>query len=124
GNFPAFRSLLGKVVLLTSLGTLVVTGLCLVLGERMIAVIYTSQYAEFNNVLVMLVLAAGIQSVGTLISFGMTATRNLASQAWIQGATLIAGVITYWGFTTRFGLEGAGFATMLVATLRSGLYFV
>lgn len=122
-NLMAFNRLIAKI----SIICLAVVGLALIgvsfLGEFVLSVIYTPEYANYKHLLSLLVAAAGIQAVGTIISFGMTASREIRPQAVVQLVTLTLGVVAYWSLTAKFDLLGAGYATISIAALRTFLLY-
>jgi O-antigen/teichoic acid export membrane protein len=119
GNGPAFRALLLKMagigVLLGGVGVLV----ALVAGRDLLTLLYRPEYAEYE-LLVWLMVAAGISYVASFLGYGMTAARYFGVQmplfAVVTATTILAGL---W-LIPADGLRGAAMALMIAAVVQAG----
>src|SRR5262249_36547476 len=79
-------------------------------GREILALIYTPEYAGRSEVLVVLMVSAGLSAVASFLGYGMTAARRFAVQAplfvLVALATLLASVL----FVPSVGLVGAAWA--------------
>jgi O-antigen/teichoic acid export membrane protein len=119
GNRIAFRKLMSKLlgtgVLLGGVGFLIV----LMEGKEILALLYSPEYAEYTDVFVWLMLAAGISYVSSILGYGMTAARYFRVQLFLLIFTIgITIVISFWLIPST-GLRGAAF-TMIAATTVQG----
>ena len=119
GNSTAFRTLLLKLVgicaLLGGAGVLV----ALVAGREILTLLYRPEYAEYANVFVWLMLAAGILYVDAFLSYGITAARYFRIQiplfSLVTGATVLACI---WLIPSN-GLLGAAITLIIGAVVRA-----
>lgn len=119
GNGPAFRTLLLKLagigVLLGGVGVLV----ALMAGRELLPLLYRPEYAEYE-LLVWLMVAAGISYVASFLGYGMTAARYFRVQmplfAVVTATTILAGL---W-LIPADGLRGAAIALMIAAVVQAG----
>jgi len=119
GNGPAFCTLLLKLagigVLLGGVGVLVT----LVAGRELLTLLYRPEYAEYE-LLVWLMVAAGISYVASFLGYGMTAARHFRVQmplfAVVTATTILAGL---W-LIPADGLRGAAIALMIAAVVQAG----
>lgn len=107
GNHGAMKrltaQLCGTGVLLGAGGLLA----CLVIGRRVLTICFGPEYADHNNLLMMLAVAAGAGYVASLLGYAITACRRFREQLPLQLACLAATVIACAVLVPRFGLMGA-----------------
>jgi O-antigen/teichoic acid export membrane protein len=118
GQTDLFRSMLVKLMalglILGLLGALTAT----IAGRRIISVLYTAEYAEHINVLIVLALAAGITFAASFAGYGMTATRSFRVQVPIFLVVVLVGVLSSWILIPRMDLIGAGYVLCLTALVQ------
>lgn len=119
GQHDEFRSLLLKLLGMGVMGTVVIAVTVQLYGEELISLIYTEAFAAEKTLLLLLTVATGVQFVGTILGFGMTVTRNLKTQAWLQAIALCVGLAIYLPLTKQFGLNGVGVAAIAIAVCRT-----
>lgn len=76
----AFLKLLLKLVGLTSCVGIAGIAASVMWGERILSVLFTSEYARASNVFVLVMVASVITSVAALMNYAMTATRQISPQ--------------------------------------------
>ena len=119
-NGSAFRRLLLRLVginaLLGALGVLA----AVVAGREILTFLYRPEYAGRQDVFVVLIVAAGIDFVGTALDYGMTAARYFRVQvplfAAITGATIL---VCLWQVPSA-GLRGAALAVLVATVVYAG----
>jgi O-antigen/teichoic acid export membrane protein len=115
----AYRALLFKLVgvsaLLGSAGVLV----AVIFGREILTIVYQPEYAEYQDVFVMLMVSSGLAYVATFLDYGMTAARYFRVQlplfALITGTTAIA---CLWLVPSQ-GLRGAAVALIIAMVVRT-----
>jgi O-antigen/teichoic acid export membrane protein len=125
GNLAAFRGILRKLMLLAvALGFAGVL-LALTLGKPLLTFIYTPEYSNHVNLLVVMVIDSAITAASVFLGFGMTAARCFRSQIPIMAANLIMTIAMTFALIPRLGLLGGGFALLLSSVLQaSASYYV
>jgi len=114
----AFRSLVLKLVGLALGGAGLAMLLLLACGKELITLLYAPEYAAHTRVLLLLVIAAGLNFGSSFLGYGMTAARVIAVQIpWFAAVVLVQGVAC-WKLIPTFGLEGAGWASILAAVVQ------
>ena len=126
GNRAAFRSLLlkleGCIVLIGVAATLV----GMVAGQRILTLLYRPEYATHVDVLVWLMVAAGISWTSSFLGYGVTAARYFRSQIpWICSTTL-ATVVACAVLVPSHHLLGAALATLVGALVQfvGGIFII
>ncbi len=123
GNSRAFSTLLLKLVgigaLLGGAGVLV----ALVAGQKILTLLYRSEYAEHADLLVWLMVAAALSYVSSFLGYGMTAARYFRIQMPIFAlVTTISAAACFWLLPTS-GLRGVAVAQILAAIVQAGISF-
>jgi O-antigen/teichoic acid export membrane protein len=111
-NGSAYRRLVVRLVginaLLGAIGVLV----AVVAGRELLTLLYRPEYAGHQDVFVMLIVAAGIDYIGTALDYGMTAARYFRVQmplfAAVTGTTTL---VCLWQIPSA-GLRGAALAVL------------
>ena len=121
-DLKAFRRLLGRLVGLGA--ALGVAGIlvALVLGHKLLSVLYRPEYAEHTAVFVWLMVAASVGYVASFLGYGMTAARYFRSQLPLFGLSGAACALGCLWLVPRFGLMGAawaGLASLIVQLIGS-----
>lgn len=118
GQLDAFRSLLQKLLAfglaLGCAGSLVAW----ILGEEVITLLYTAEYAEYKSVLIILALGAGITFAASFAGFGLTAARYFRVQVPISTGALITAIVAAALLLPRHGLIGAAVGVMVTSAVQ------
>lgn len=121
GNSVAFRNLLLKLVgigvLLGGAGILV----ALVAGQQILSLVYRPEYAEYADLFVWLMVAAGIGYVSSFLGYGMTAARYFRIQMPICALGTSISVIACFWLIPSSGLRGAAIALIITAIVQVGI---
>ncbi len=124
GNVRGFRLLLTKLVGLAIAMGVSGMGLTLVAGRPALAMVYTPQYAERVDLLLVMVAAASVSAVASFLGFAMTAARCFRAQLPVMGATLATTFAFTLALVPHFGLMGAGYALLIAAAVQSAASYV
>ncbi len=110
GRMPDFRRLLHKLLGLTAgvgvLGIIVAA----IGGKQLLSTLYRPSYGEHADVFVMVMLAATMHYLSTVLWFGLTATRHFRIQLPLFLGTLLPNLLLCWWLTPLFGMLGAASA--------------
>ena len=118
GNLNAYQQLLHRMVLLG-----VVPGLGGVLigwmwGRPLLILLYRPEYAAYQTVFVLLMVAAGIDFVATFLDYGMTAARQFRKQMVLFIGVVIVQTIVCSVLIPRDALTGAAIAVIAASSVR------
>ena len=118
-NSRAFRQLLVRLVGIAALlGGLAVIA-ALVAGPQILTLLYRAEYAQYTDLFVWLMIAAGISYISSFLGYGMTAARYFRIQMPLTTlATLATAIICFWTIP-RQGLQGAAIALIVGKTIKA-----
>jgi O-antigen/teichoic acid export membrane protein len=118
GNFAAFGSLLGKLLVFGA--ALGVCGMIIskVAGREILTILFRPEYAERADLLPWLMAAGGVLFMAQFLGFGMTAAGYYNSQVVLNVlANLSLFAACYW-LVARQGLLGATLAMLIAAIVQ------
>lgn len=118
-NSRAFRQLLVRLVGIAALlGGLAVIA-ALVAGSQILTLLYRAEYAQYTDLFVWLMVAAGISYISSFLGYGMTAARYFRIQMPLTTlATLATAIICFWAIPSQ-GLQGAAIALIFGKTIKA-----
>jgi O-antigen/teichoic acid export membrane protein len=117
GQRRDYLVLLGKLVALAVvLGSGAVLG-ALIVGEPVLRLIYTAEYAR-QELFVWLMIAAAFQYIGSFMGYGMTAARYFRIQTIIFGLVTATTALACMVLIPIHGLIGAAFALIIAAIVQ------
>jgi len=118
-NVRAFRILILKLIGISAVlgcgGVLV----ALVAGREILSLLYGEEYA-LHGLFVLLMLAAAIDYIATVLQYGMTSARYFRGQVPVYLATIGAVGIGSFILIPIAGLKGAAVALVIAAFVRAG----
>jgi len=115
GDLVSFRSSLLKLVAIGGGFGLISFAAARAMGARVLTILFTPEYAAHAGVFVLLVIAAGISCVASLLNYGITAAQCFRIQ--VPMFLLVAGgnaAACAW-LVPAFGLKGAALALVIAA---------
>lgn len=116
-DLGAFRTMLGRLLLLsTALGTVLVVG-TVMLGRPILALLYGADYAQYQREFVVLAIAAAIQMVASCWGYGLTAARFFRVQVVLTITTCLAAVVSAFLLIPRWGVMGAAATALVTSTV-------
>jgi O-antigen/teichoic acid export membrane protein len=112
-NLSEFMRLVRKLLILSgALGIMAVLAVSFI-GEYVLNILYTAEYAQFSSIFTTLVLASVIGFLSSLLGYSITAARIFSSQVYptmgVCGIVTVASLI----LVPQFGLAGAGYAVCI-----------
>lgn len=118
GNSTAFRQLLIKLVGIGAvLGGLAIL-VALVAGRQILTLFYQPEYAQHADLLVWLMIAAGIGYISSFLGYGMTAARYFRIQIFLFASTTTTSAVACFWLIPNLGLIGAGFSLLIAAIVQ------
>jgi len=121
-DLDAFRTLLGKLLLLAvTLGTILVAGTVL-LGRPILALLYGAEYAEYQREFVVLAIGAAVQFVASCWGYGLTAARFFRIQVVLTINSCLATTVAAFFLIPLWGVMGAA-GTVLVTSIVTCILF-
>lgn len=115
GRVDLYARLIARMSFI-GIGTALAGMLCaLLVGRTALRVLYGPEYADDLRLLLLLIGTAGVSSVASFLSFGMTAARRFNAQVPVCAATLLASAIASWTLIPHWGKYGAGLAILASA---------
>ena len=119
-DLRSFVVLLIKLVVLgTGLGLLGVVA-AVVVGKEILSIAFTPEYRQYSNVLVWIMVAAGVQCVSVFLGTGATAARVLKPQLYITIARALVVLALCWWLIPAMGLVGGAVAIVAGGVIASG----
>lgn len=124
GKVAAFRHLLARLLLLV--GALGISGIALSwrVGQRLLSIVYSAQFARDADVLVVLALAGALLFVFGILGTGLTSMRVFRIQTVVQTARVLLLVVGVLVITGTHGLYGVAWVLVAVNALGALAYGV
>jgi O-antigen/teichoic acid export membrane protein len=82
----------------------------LLAGREILTLLYREEYAELNNVLVWVMVAATLSYIASFLGYAMTAAHYFAAQPVILGVVALVNGLFCMAFVPRYGPLGAAWA--------------
>jgi len=114
------RKLVAVGAALGSAGVLV----ALAAGRPLLTLVYDRQYAQHQDLFLVVMCAGGILYVGSLLGAPATAMRAFRVQLWIHAANAGLLVVAGMSLIPRFGMMGAAWTTLVGSIWVTGAYAV
>lgn len=87
----------------------------LILGREILTVLYTAEYADYANVLVLVMIAAGIRHMGSTWQMGLVAARRFRVHLMQHIGNIAVTVIASMLLIGPYGVAGAAYVLIVVA---------
>lgn len=117
-NIKAYLKLLAKTVFLGTGLALAGIALAVMFGEELLHILYTAEYAGFHNVLIWMMVAAGIWYIAGAVGFAIHASRHFKIQTVIYILMILTTSIASLVLIAEYGILGATWAICLGMTVR------
>jgi O-antigen/teichoic acid export membrane protein len=118
GGRRAFASLLFSLIGLGALMGGVGVGVSWILGKQLLSIIYKAEYAQYSNLLVWLMVAAGLEYISSFLGTGITAARYFRVQVPLFATSAVVMAIACYILIPIQGLTGIPTAMMMTGVLR------
>jgi O-antigen/teichoic acid export membrane protein len=112
-NRAAFRNLLFKLVVIGTVFGIAGVLIALLVGRQILSAVYRQEYAGYADVLLLLMVAAGVSYVASFLGYGMTAARYFKVQLPLFGLVTCVTFLTGLPLVSRYGLRGASVALII-----------
>jgi O-antigen/teichoic acid export membrane protein len=118
GDGAAFRRLLARLIAIgAGLGGLAVA-VAAALGGPVLTLLYTPAYAQRIDVLIVLMVAAGMAFVASFLGYGITAARRFRQQIPLFAGVLAATAVATLVLVPAYGVMGAALALVVSAVVQ------
>ena len=123
GNRAAFFTLLLKLTGIAALPGLGGVAVALVAGKQILTLLYKPEYAQYADVFVLLMVAAGINYTFAFLGYGRTAARYFLIQVPLSFLVTSASAIACFWSIPNIGLRGAALALIVAAIVEAASNF-
>lgn len=117
-NVSAYQKLLFQLVAIACLLGLSGILVAWVAGGQILTIVYQPEYAKYTELLIWLMVTAGIGYVSSFLGEGMTAARYFRTQIPLFIIVTSTSAIASCWFIPRNGLKGAAIALMIAEIIR------
>ena len=106
---------------------LVIVGICLgvagialvlLVGEHILSLLYTKEYADYNSIFAIVMTSAAIGFVSSFLGYSMTAARVFKVQPIINGIVTLSSLFFSFVLIPSKGLEGAAYTLVITSTVK------
>lgn len=118
GDIKAFKSLLKKVLLINLAIGLSGIAVILIGGEALLTLIYTSEYATYASLFLVLMVSAALMGIASAFGYAMTAAREFCLQVPLFLTVLISTTVFSFLLIPQFKLYGAAMALIASALIQ------
>lgn len=118
GNVSAYQKLLVQLVAIACLLGLSGILVAWVAGGQILTIVYQPEYAKYTELLIWLMVTAGIGYVSSFLGEGMTAARYFRTQIPLFIIVTSTSAIASFWFIPKNGLKGAAIALMIAEIVR------
>lgn len=118
GNVSAYQKLLLQLVAIACLLGLSGILVAWVAGGQILTIVYQPEYAKYTELLIWLMVTAGIGYVSSFLGEGMTAARYFRTQIPLFIVVTSTSAIASFWFIPKNGLKGAAIALMIAEIVR------
>ncbi|MFN7502841.1 MAG: lipopolysaccharide biosynthesis protein [Dolichospermum sp.] len=118
-NVSAYQKLLFQLVAIACLLGLSGILVAWVAGGQILTIVYQPEYAKYTDLLIWLMVTAGIGYVSSFLGEGMTAARYFRTQIPLFIVVTSTSAIASFWFIPKNGLKGAAIALMIAEIVRT-----
>lgn len=118
GELDRFSDVLAKLSIFgVGIGAFA-SGVALAFGRTLLKLLYGPAYSSHQPLLLILAATAGISTVATFMGFAATSAQSFRAQVPVIAAMTITTLVGSWLLVPLRGLNGAGFALLISATVQ------
>jgi O-antigen/teichoic acid export membrane protein len=118
GDALGFVRIMGRLGGIAALAGFLGVAIAKAFGAEILTLLYRREYAEHADLLVWMMVAAGLSFVAAVATTGMNALRVFNLQPLLYGITLAATTLTSYVWVPRYGLQGAAFGVIVGVTIQ------
>lgn len=115
-NKPKFKKLLLKLMLLGFFIGILGFVIASIAGEYILAIVYSSEYAQYNNILILVVIAGLFTFTGAFLGYGITAAKMFRIQPYMNIIWITASALSGFILIPKYGISGAAY-TLIVSSI-------
>jgi O-antigen/teichoic acid export membrane protein len=108
-NIKEFNKLILNLVLFSTIFGLFICLLTILYGDFILSILYTPEYAKYQDVFVLIMISAAIMYMGSFIGYGITATRQFFIQSTISVLWVVSSIIISFLLIPKYGLIGGAY---------------
>ena len=117
-DISAFNKLLKKMVLINLAIGLFGVLVIFIGGEKILALIYTKEYAMYSNLFIVLMMSATLSGIASAFGYAMTAARQFVLQVPLFLTVITSTFLISFLFIPHFKLYGAAMALIASALIQ------
>jgi len=122
GDQAGFRQTVGQLLIVAAAIGASMAAMTLLLGDRLITLIYSTDYAGYQRTLLVLIVWGTVSNGAAVLGTAVTAARRIRVQVPILAISTVVTALAAMTLVPRFGLTGAALAATLGALVQ-GLWF-
>lgn len=124
GYLKRFKKIIGYLILIgISIGLIGIL-IATFLGEFILTLLYDSSYAEYNNILILVMVAGIFSFTRSFLGYGLTAMRYFKIQPYINLLGFIVILISSLILIPIFDLTGAAYTLIVGSLVEFTLYYL
>jgi len=123
GNKTAFQLLVLQLIGIGFMIGAIGISVAVVAGRQILSIVYQPEYAEYTNLLVWLMMAAGIGYISSFLGYAITAAQYFRVQIPLFAAVTVTSSITCLVLLPKLGLLGAAIAPLISAIVQATISF-
>ncbi|QBQ06197.1 hypothetical protein E2C16_11210 [Sporosarcina pasteurii] len=112
-NRKNFIKIIAGVLLLCFIISFIGLITAYIFGETLLTIAYSADYAEFNDMFIIMILASGFIYGTLILDSGINAARKFKIQPFIGLLWLVSSIIISFYFITAYGLIGAALGLLI-----------
>ncbi len=123
GNLQGFKLLVGKLAVLGALLGVVGVPLALLVGRRLLTLLYAPEYGEYLGTFLIMVATVSVTATASFLGYAVTAAREFRIQVPIVGAAAVAVLVSSVLMVPKLGIAGSALALLASAAVNlAGFY--
>ncbi|MDA2118208.1 MULTISPECIES: oligosaccharide flippase family protein [Bacillus cereus group] len=87
-------------------------------GENILEMLYTKDFAQYNQLLVVLMIYFGLSYITSFLGFALTAMRNFKIQPYLIGTVVMTNLVCNWFLVPTSGMMGAAYSMIITSCVQ------
>jgi len=118
GDVRAFRALLVRLCAVAAVPGIAGLLVAIPAGKTVLRLLYRADYESYSAVFTLLMIAAAVGFVTSILGYGMTAARIFKPQPALFAVVVLVSAAACYIWVPAHGIEGAAFALILAAVIQ------
>jgi len=118
GDVRAFRALLVRLCAVAAVPGIAGLLVAIPAGKTVLRLLYRADYESYSAVFTLLMIAAAVGFVTSILGYGMTAARIFKPQPALFAVVVLVSAAACYFWVPAHGIEGAAFALILAAVIQ------